>query len=66
MSINRYTRDFKAKVDLCKVVGSDIGIIDTTTKLACLVAGENYNTLVLSNNADNIATLKKMQQLGQD
>ena len=31
--IDAYTRDFKEKVDMCKAVGSTIGISNVTTKL---------------------------------
>ncbi len=43
MAIGTYTRDFKAKVDVCKAVGSAIGISKATTKLACTLLGADYN-----------------------
>ena len=66
MTIDTYTRDFKAKINVREAVGSAIGVSDTTAKLACSAEGENYNTLVLSNDADDTESLAKMQQLGRD
>ncbi len=48
MTIYTYTRDFKAKVNVCNVVGSAIGISKAMTKLACTSAGADYNTLLVS------------------
>ncbi len=67
MLIDAYARDFKEKVDICKVVGSRIGISKSTAKLVCLEAGENYSTLLASasNDADDMIKIEKLQKLGQ-
>ena len=66
MTIDAYTRNFKAKIDVCEAVGSAIGASDTTTKLACSAEGEDYSALVMSDEEADTATLARMQQLGQD
>ena len=66
MTIDAYTRDFKAKIDVCEAVGSAIGASDTTTKLVCTTEGEDYGDLVRSDEDDDMITLARMRQLGQD
>ncbi len=63
MTIDAYTRDFKARIEVCKTVESNIGISNSSTKMACKSAGHDYNTLVSSINGADIATLKTMEAL---
>ncbi len=65
LTIDAYTRDFKAKIKVCKAVGSAISIREATTKLACKTTGHHYNTLSISNQAGDIVMLKKMEKMGR-
>ncbi len=60
MMIDAYTQEFKACIEICEVVGSGIGPSNPSTKLACVVAGKDYDRLKRLVNGDKIAIQKKM------
>ncbi len=45
MTLNIYTRDFNAKIDVCKVVRSAIRVNEAATRLTYASALENYDAL---------------------
>ncbi len=65
MSIDTYTREFKACIEVCEAVGSGIGISGPSTKLACNAAGLDHEALNTSVEGDKIAQLNKMDKAGR-
>ncbi len=65
MSIDTYTREFKACIEVCEAVRSGIGISGPSTKLACDAAGLDYEALKVLLKGDKITQLKKMEKAGQ-
>ena len=65
MTIDAYTRDFKANIEVCKAAKSGIGISISSTKLACKSARYDYDALISSVNGTDITMLKKMEALGR-
>ncbi len=61
MTIDTYTRDFKAKIDICEVVRSAIGISKNTTKLACTSTGNDCNTLLSTSDTNDMTEIAKME-----
>ncbi len=64
MTIDAYTREFKACIKVCEAVGSRIGISKPSTGMAYILAGNNYNTISISNDADDVVILQKMEPVG--
>ena len=62
MTIDSYTREYKACIEVCEAVGSGIGISAPSTKLACEAVGNDYDTLKAS---DDVITFKRMEMSGQ-
>ncbi len=63
--IDSYTREVKACIEVCKAVGSGIGVSGPSTKLACKAAGLDYEALKILLNGENIIKLKKMEKTRQ-
>ncbi len=63
MTLDQCMRDFKAKVEVCKVVRSGIGSFPSTTKLSYK---RDNNALPIAINCNKQVKFKKIQQLGKD
>ncbi len=61
MTLNVFMRDFKVKVDMCKVTVSPIGASKTTVWLACTLEGKDYADISNLLDRDKKALLKKIQ-----
>ncbi len=68
MTIDAYTREFKACIEvcigICKAVGSRTRISESSTRLACKLTGNNYDAISILSDADNMTILKKMDVVG--
>ncbi len=64
MTIDAYTRYFKANIDVCKAVGSTIGISKAAMRLACDSSLEDFAVLSNLLDTEDEVTLKRTQQLG--
>ncbi len=65
MSINAYTREFKACIEVCEAVGSGIGVSKPSMKLAYVAAALDYDALKISLDGKMILKLKKMEKSGR-
>ncbi len=65
MRINACTREFNACIKVCKAVGIRIGISKLSTRMACTLDRNDYDRISISNNADDVVILQKMETTGQ-
>ncbi len=65
MTLDVYTRVFKACIEVCEAVGSSIVISEPSTELVCIAASKDYNAMKTYINGVDIIIFKRMEASGR-